>query len=257
MPGCQPIEYVYPNWWYMQTTVVTWQSLCLTSEGRVMDENSEHVLRDNTFIGELGKTVIMSDDLNSRSRFNAGCGLVIVPQKCDSNPNFGSRRRQTYLSIENSCFEKLASIVSSGRFFLRVSEDPVRDGLFLITCSAKIERASFDAFSVGEAISLTPSTSLSGAIHQTTASPISSLTTSVRVVGGREEFIIAEGQLPLHGTQNLAMSSDVPMFVVGPRAWQSLQTMTSNAQSEVSVVLSVSFKGTRFVCVLSEYHLMC
>jgi hypothetical protein len=122
----------------------------------------------------------------------------------------------------------------------------------LITCSAKIERASFDAFSVGEAISLTPSTSLSGAIHQTTASPISSLTTSVRVVGGREEFIIAEGQLPLHGTQNLAMSSDVPMFVVGPRAWQSLQTMTS-----VSVVLSVSFKGTRFVCVLSEYHLMC
>lgn len=240
--GCQPLEHVYANWRYLRTVSVTWQKFSLISDGRVMGGKPIN-LRETPFIGELGKSVAISADLprGQLHRPPSGCELLIVPQKCDDLLRFRSQR-YTCLSIDNNIFKQLAEVSSSGHFFIRVIEDPVRDGVFCITFSEKIERASFDAFCVGKAASLPHSLSFCGAISHAAGMSTSPASTSVCVGVGHGEFSVAQGQLPLHGSQNVE-GLDNPTFVVGPTAWKSIQSITNLVKDDLSVFVSVHYSG--------------
>jgi hypothetical protein len=243
MPGCQPLEHVYPNWRYLQTVHVTWQKTSRISVGHVVGGKKLN-LRDRPFIGQNGKSIAMSTVLprGSLNRPNGECELLIVPQKCVESASLGSSRF-TCLAIEDKVFDELAKIFSSANYFVRVLEDPIRDGFFHITCSEEVKRASFDAFCVGDAATSPNTASFSGAINQPVSSPVSPVSASVRVVGNGGEFSVVQGQLPLHGTQN-ELGLDRPTFVVGPRAWQSIKDITSLVHADVSVFVSVNYYGT-------------
>ena len=190
----------------------------------------------------------MSTDLPSGplNRPNGECELLIVPQKCVDSVSFQTSHF-TCLAIEDKVFCELAKTFSSGSYFLRVLEDPFRDGVFRITCSEEVKRASFDAFCVGDAATLPNTASFNGAINQPISFPGSPVSTSVRVVGNGGDFSVVQGQLPLHGTQN-ELGLDRPTFVVGPRAWQSMKDITSLVHADVSVFVSVNYYGTLRMC---------
>jgi hypothetical protein len=135
--------------------------------------------------------------------------------------------------------------MGSGRYFIRVKEDPKSAGFFLITYSNKIDRASFDAFIVDDAVSATlPHASFYGLIEPNPLiSNQTSIPNSFRVdSGGGVGFTVAKGQLPLHEAQvMIPQSEDQPMFVVGPRAWETIHAQLEDKinRDDVSVFFSV------------------
>jgi hypothetical protein len=247
LPGCQPLEHVYPAWRYGQMTKVTWRSFSLNVRGVVI-QDEKSILAGEGFEGELNRQIRLSNEVPG-FKLNRECNVVIVPNKCNPDPRLArvAPKRVAFLSIDDNGFDQLMRDVCSGSYFIRVIAHPELADHFLITYSLKIECASFDVFCVEDASSLESSMPVNfygcmesdGILHHQHPTAASF---SVFRKGG---FAIAKGQLPLHEAQDVAgWPRDLHLFVVGPTAWESIHAIVPGEAQDVSKFFCIRGCGT-------------
>ena len=240
LPGCQPLEHVYDAWRYGQMTTVTWRSVSLNVRGVVV-QDEKSILAGDGFEGELNRDIRLSNDVPGSIKLNRECKVVIVPSRCNPDPRLARVAPEgvAFLSIDDNGFDQVMRDVCSGSYFIRVIAHPELADHFLITYSLTIERASFDTFFVEDAaLESSLPVNFYGSMDQ-------NLTVPSFCVFREGGFAIAKGQLPLHEAQDVAgWPQGLPMFVVGPTAWESIHASVPGEAQDVSKLFCIRSCGT-------------